>query len=64
MKLSTLTPIKQSTSMTDVFGGINQNLRIAEGEFNDMKNMSSDMFPVLSPRDSREAVISGFSTPT
>lgn len=59
MKLSTLTPIKQSTSMTDVFGGINQNLRIAEGEFNDMKNMSSDMFPVLSPRDSRETVIFG-----
>jgi hypothetical protein len=35
--------------MVDVFKGYNHNLRIGEGEFYDMKNMTSDFFPVLTP---------------
>ena len=39
--------------MIDVFGGYNHNLRIGEGEFYDMTNLSSDNYPVLSPRPKR-----------
>lgn len=37
----------------DVFKGYNHNLRISGGEFYDMKNMTSDSYPVLSPRKKR-----------
>lgn len=37
----------------DTFGGYNHNLRIGDGEFWDMENMTSDSFPVLSPREGR-----------
>lgn len=37
----------------DVFRGYNHNLRIADGEFYDMKNMTGDFFPLLSPRAAR-----------
>lgn len=36
--------------IVEVFGGYNHNLRIADGEFYDMRNMSSTDYPVLSPR--------------
>jgi hypothetical protein len=39
--------------MVDTFKGYNHNLRIGDGEFFDMKNMTSDHFPVLSPRGKR-----------
>ena len=39
--------------MIDVFRGYNHNLRIGEGEFYDMKNLTSADFPVLSPRPKR-----------
>ena len=39
--------------MVDVFKGYNHNLRIGNGEFFDMKNMTSDYYPVLSPRGKR-----------
>lgn len=39
--------------MIDVFRGYNHNLRIGEGEFYDMKNLSSNDYPVLSPRERR-----------
>ena len=39
--------------MVDVFKGYNHNLRIGDGEFFDMKNMTSDHYPVLSPRGKR-----------
>lgn len=53
MKYPKLTPINTSREMVDVFKGYNHNLRIGEGEFYDMKNLSSDSFPVLSPRKKR-----------
>lgn len=37
----------------DTFKGYNRNLRIGDGEFHDMKNMTSDGYPVLSPRRKR-----------
>lgn len=53
MKLPTLTEIASSREMIDVFKGYNNNLRIGEGEFHDMKNLTSDDYPVLSPRKQR-----------
>jgi hypothetical protein len=49
----TLTELNTSRSLVDVFGGYNHNLRIGEGEFYDMKNLTSDSYPVLSPRPKR-----------
>ena len=37
----------------DAFRGYNHNLLISEGEFFDMKNMTSDHYPLLSPRGKR-----------
>lgn len=48
-----LKEIPTSRELIDVFKGYNHNLRIGEGEFYDMKNLSSDNFPVLSPRQQR-----------
>ena len=53
MKYPKLRVIPESTQMIDVFGGYNHNLRINENEFFDMKNMTSDHYPVLSPRSGR-----------
>lgn len=53
MLYPTLKEIKTSREMVDVFKGYNHNLRIGEGEFYDMKNLSSDSYPVLSPRPKR-----------
>ena len=50
MKLSKLNELKVSRDLVDVFRGYNHNLRIGAGEFYDMKNLSSDNYPVLSPR--------------
>jgi hypothetical protein len=53
MKLPTLNEIETSRSVLDAFGGYNHNLRIGEGEFYDMKNLTSSYYPVLSPRGKR-----------
>lgn len=42
-----------SRQMVDVFKGYNHNLRIGDGEFYDMKNLTSDDYPVLSTRGQR-----------
>lgn len=53
MKYPTL-PVQYATRDTiDVFRGYNHNLRIEDGEFYNMQNMTSDLFPVLSPRKAR-----------
>jgi hypothetical protein len=44
---------KTDRQMVDVFRGYNHNLRIGDGEFFDMENMTSDYYPVLSPRKAR-----------
>lgn len=53
MKLPMLNELPTSRSMTDVFKGYNHNLRIGDGEFYDMKNLTSSHYPVLSPRGAR-----------
>ena len=53
MKYPTLTQQETSRNMVDAFRGYNHNLRIGDGEFFDMKNMTSDHYPVLSPRGNR-----------
>lgn len=53
MKYPTLTELYTSREMIDVFKGYNHNLRIGSGEFYDMTNLSSDNYPILSPRHKR-----------
>ena len=53
MKLPKLRELDSSRQMVDTFRGYNHNLRISDGEFFDMKNMTSDHYPVLSPRKKR-----------
>ena len=53
MKYPKLTEIPTSRELVDVFKGYNHNLRIGDGEFYDMTNLSSDNYPVLSPRPKR-----------
>lgn len=58
MKLPALTEIQSSRMMVDVFGGYNHNLRINDGEFYNMENLTSSHYPALSPRDKRGTYIS------
>ena len=53
MKYPKLRELDSSRQMVDTFKGYNHNLRISDGEFFDMKNMTSDYYPVLSPRKKR-----------
>ena len=53
MRYPTLTELNTSREMLDVFKGYNHNLRIGEGEFYEMTNLSSDNYPILSPRSKR-----------
>lgn len=53
MRYPTLKVLPTSRQMVDVFKGYNRNLRISDGEFHDMQNMTSDYYPVLSPRGRR-----------
>ena len=52
-KYPTLTVIPTRREVVQVFGGYNHNLRIPEGEFYDMENLTSDYYPTLSPRSKR-----------
>ena len=53
MNYPKLRELKSSRQMVDTFKGYNHNLRIGDGEFFDMKNMTSDHYPILSPRGKR-----------
>ena len=53
MEYPTLYVKEKSRQMSDVFYGYNHNLRINDNEFYDMKNMTSDYYPVLAPRKKR-----------
>lgn len=48
-----LNVLDTSREMIDVFKGYNHNLRIGNGEFYEMKNLSSQYYPVLAPRPQR-----------
>lgn len=64
MKYPLLNEMQTSREWTDAFGGYNHNLRIGEGEFYDMKNMTGDDYPVLSPRGKRGFYIADAESPT
>ena len=53
MEYPTLNVKQKSRQMADAFRGYNHNLRIGDTEFYDMKNMTSDYYPVLAPRGRR-----------
>ena len=55
----TLTELPTSRDVIDVFGGYNHNLRIGNGEFYDMQNLTSAYYPLLAPRKQRGT----YSTP-
>ena len=53
MKYPALYELQTSRKMIDVFRGYNHNLRIGDGEFYDMTNLTSAHYPTLSPRPAR-----------
>lgn len=53
MRMPTIPTQAVSRDMIDSFRGYNHNLRINANEFYDMENMTSDFYPVLSPREKR-----------
>lgn len=63
MKYPKLKVIPTSRQMIDAFGGYNHNLRINENEFFEMKNMTSDYYPVLSPRSVRSTYVDTVNDP-
>lgn len=50
MRLPTLTETSKSKDINDAFAGYNHNLIIGNGEFYDMMGMTSEYYPVLSPK--------------
>lgn len=52
-KYPQLSPPATSREMLSSFGGYNHNLRARDNEFFDMQNMTSEFYPVLSPRKKR-----------
>ena len=53
MEYPTLYVKQKSRQMSDAFQGYNHNLRISDSQFYDMKNMTSNYYPVLAPRGNR-----------
>ena len=61
MQYPYLSAIQTGRQVVDEFKGYNHNLRIGDGEFFDMTNMTSDHYPVLSPRGRRSVYTDGGS---
>lgn len=53
MRLPELAELATAKDNTEVFTGYNHNLRNSVGEWYDQKNMTTDYYPVASPRDKR-----------
>lgn len=58
MRYPELTAPAQSEMVTDTFAGYNHNLRIGDGEFYEMENLTSSHYPLLSQRERRATVMS------
>ena len=54
---------EQARSVVEVFGGYNHNARIAEGEWYDDLNLTSDHYPLLAVRKPRSTVFDGIQRP-
>ena len=57
MRVSTFNELPVSRSMLRRFGGYCHRLYIGEDEFYDMGNLSSDCYPLLSPRRRRGSIL-------
>ena len=56
MLLPMLNELPRDRELINTFGGYNHKLRIGDGEFYDMENLSSDHYPVLSVRKKRGSI--------
>ena len=56
MEFPRMREVTRYREMTNAFGGYNHQLSCQEGQFYDMKNMTSEYYPILSPRKSRGIV--------
>lgn len=56
MQYPILQEVTRYREMTTEFGGYNHQLSCQEGQFFDMKNMTSQYYPILSPRQNRGIV--------
>lgn len=59
LKYPILRELESDRKTVDVFRGYNHNPRIGDGEFFDMKNMTSDSYPILAPRGKRGRYLEG-----
>ena len=62
MLFPTFQEVTRYREMTTAFGGYNHQLSCQEGQFYDMKNMTTQYFPILSPRQSR-GIVKQFAMP-
>ena len=62
MRFPKLQELQRYREMTTVFGGYNHQISCNEGQFFDMKNMTSKYFPILSPRQKR-GIVKSFVNP-
>ena len=58
----TLQEVTRYREMTTTFGGYNHQLSCQDGQFYDMKNMTSQYYPILSPRQNR-GIVKNFINP-
>lgn len=63
MRLPILPELSVSRDFIETFGGYNHNLRISDGEFYDMKNLTSSYYPLVSPRKQRGTYCNTETTP-
>lgn len=62
MELPKLNPIPSARAVTEAFRGYNHNLRIADGEWFDMKNITGRFYPVMSPSKAKGTLDLGEGT--
>lgn len=62
MRFPKLQEVTRYREITSVFGGYNHQISCEEGQFFNMKNMTSKYFPVLSPRQNR-GIVKTFAYP-
>lgn len=62
MQYPYLEEVTRYREMTSTFGGYNHQLSCQEGQFYDMKNMTSKYYPILSPRQNR-GIVRQFTNP-
>lgn len=56
---ATIPESSAAETVTNIFSGYNHNFKIGDGEFYDMKNLTSDYYPLLGNRDVRSIIAAG-----